>query len=54
VLQLFLIFFGTGYEVFILLKILNEVWFSSLVYGYECSGGAFWILLHRENGGKMS
>ena len=31
----------------ILLKIHNEVWVrtpGSLVYDYECSGGAFWVL----------
>jgi hypothetical protein len=57
VLQLFLIFFGTGSEVLKLLKIRNEVWFKtpcSLVYGYECSGGAFWVLLHRKDRGRMS
>jgi hypothetical protein len=49
--------FGTGSEVLILLKIVNEFWVRtpcSLVCGFECSGGAFWVLLHREDGGRMS
>jgi hypothetical protein len=42
--QLFLIFFGTGFEVFTVVGINRVVWVRtscSLINGYECFGGAF-------------
>jgi hypothetical protein len=50
VLQLFLIFLGTGFEVLTVVRIHNVVWVRilySLVCGYICFGGAFWPYLHR-------
>ena len=53
----FIIFLGTVFEV---LKVLiyNAVWVStpySLVQAYECSGGSFWVCIHRQSkdGGSM-
>lgn len=44
------IFFCTGFEVHKVVRIYNAVWVMapcSLVRGYECSGEAFWVCLHR-------
>ena len=49
-LQLLLIFCGTGFYVLSLVRIHNMVWVRTpwrLVYSNECSGGAFWTSLHR-------
>jgi hypothetical protein len=51
--------FGTGFEVHTVVRIHNAVCVRtprSLVHGYECFGGAFWVSLHRqtEDGGSMS
>jgi len=43
--QLFLIFLGTGFEMFTVVRIHNVVWVwtpCNLVHGCECFGGAFW------------
>jgi hypothetical protein len=43
-LQLFLIFFGTGSEVLTVVKISNMIWVRTLysvMHGYESFGGAF-------------
>lgn len=48
-LQLFFIFFGTEFEVLTVLMFHNAVWGRtpySLVHGYECFRGAFWVYLH--------
>jgi len=45
-LQLFVIFFGTGFEVLKVVRIYNTVWVRtpySLIYGYEYFGTAFWM-----------
>jgi len=44
-LQLLLIFCGTGFEVVTLVRIHNGLGWDTV---YECSGGAFWASLHRE------
>jgi hypothetical protein len=58
-LQLFLIFFGTRFEVLKEAKIHNAVWVRtpcSLVHAYECFGGVFCVYLHRssKDGGSKS
>jgi hypothetical protein len=58
-LQIELVFFGTGFEVLTVMRIHNAVWvrtLCSLVHGYECFAGPFWVCLHRqlENGGSTS
>jgi hypothetical protein len=58
-LHLFFIIFGTGFEVLTVVRIYNAVCVRapySLVHGYECFGGAFFVCLHRqlEEGGSTS
>jgi hypothetical protein len=46
----FIIFVGTVFEVLKLLTIYNAVWVRtlySLAHVYECSGGSFWVYIHR-------
>ena len=49
-LQFLLIFLGTGLEVVIVVWINNAAWVRtpySLVHGYECFGGEFWMYIYR-------
>jgi hypothetical protein len=49
-IHLFFIFFGTGFEVLTVVRIHNAGCVRipcSVVLGYECFGGAFWLGLHR-------
>jgi hypothetical protein len=58
-LHVFIIFFGTEFEVLTVVRIRNVVWVRTLcshVRGYECFGRAFWGCLHRhlEDEGSIS
>jgi hypothetical protein len=47
--SLVLMYVGTGFEVFTVVRIHVAVWvrmLCTLVHGYECFGGAFWVCLH--------
>jgi hypothetical protein len=54
----FIIFLGTVFEVLKVLTIYDAVWVRtpySLVHVNECSGGSFWVYIHRQSkdGGSM-
>jgi hypothetical protein len=49
-LQLFLIFFGTGFEVLTVTRIYSVVWIRTpyrLAHGHVCFGETIWSELHR-------
>jgi uncharacterized membrane protein YobD (UPF0266 family) len=53
------IFFGTGFEVFTVVRIYIAAWVrtpSSLMHDYGYFGGAVWVCLHSqlEDSGSMS
>ena len=49
-------FYNCDISIGVLVGLNNVVWLYSLVHGYECFGGAFWVFLHRlsKDRGSMS